>query len=321
VTQVVDYRYVLEDTIRPFEAGDVLLGCTYLNDPTDDHAGLGRILQYDADLKPKGVLWTHGHRHLVMGLTFDRERILWGFDIHTQTVLRIDRYGRQLPARKFAHRALGAAAFASDGSIYFGETLTGKTPYRGSHMEFVPGTDCIGYGRILKFDRKFELVEEFAVDNARELSGFKGVTHLSLHPGERIVAYTTETGKRLMRYDVLERRQLPDLAVVPGDDLYDRRWFIALAYMPDATLLVTRGDHVERYAEDGRLLQTIDLAQFGYGFAQITVCADGRHALSSNIFTGIACKFEIATGRVVAHVQTDHVSPRRSLAGIAEFPG
>ena len=73
-------------------------------------------------------------------------------------MLRIDRYGRQLPVRKFAHRALGAAAFASDGSIYFGETLTGKTPYRGSHMEFVPGTDCIGYGRILKFDRKFELV-------------------------------------------------------------------------------------------------------------------------------------------------------------------
>ena len=124
-----------------------------------------------------------------------------------------------------------------------------------------------------------------------------------------------------MRYDLVERRQLPDLAVVAGDDLYDRRWFIALAYLPDASVLVTRGDYVERYAEDGRLIQTIDLARFGYGFAQITVCADGRHALTSNIFTGIACKFEIATGRVVAHVQTDHVSPRRSLAGIAEFPG
>jgi hypothetical protein len=47
-----------------------------------------------------------------------------------------------------------------------------------------------------------------------------------------------------------------------------------------------------------------DVLLVGYGFAQIT-----------------ACKFEIATGRVVAHVQTDHVSPRRSLAGIAEFPG
>ena len=320
-THVVDYRYVLENTMQPFAAGDVFLGCTYLNDPTDDHAGLGRILQYDVDLKPKGVLWTKGHRHLVMGLTFDREGILWGFDIHTQCVLRVDRFGRQMPPHKFAHRALGAAAFARDGSIYFGETLTGTKPYWGSHMEFVPGTDHIGYGRILKFDRSFVLLEEFAVDTARELSGFKGVTHLSLHPSEKLLAYTTETGKRLMRFDLMTRRQMPDLAVVPGDDLFDRRWFIALAYMADGTLLVTRGDYVERYAEDGRVLQTIDLAQFGYGFAQITVCADQRHALASNIFTGIACKFEIATGKVIAHVQTDHVSPRRSLAGIAEYPG
>jgi hypothetical protein len=319
--QVVDYRYVLENTMQPFARGDVFLGCTYLNDPTDDHAGLGRILQFDADLKPKGVLWTTGHRHLIMGLNFDRQQTLWGFDIHTQAVIRVDRFGRQMPMHKFAHRAFGAAVFARDGSVYFGETLIGTQPYRGSHMQFVPGSDHIGFGRIVKFDRNFVLQEEYEVEHARELSGFKGVTHLSLHPAERVMAYTTETGKRLMRYDLEARRQLPDLAVIPGDDLYDRRWFIALAYLADGTLLVTRGDHVERYAEDGRVMQTIDLSQFGYGFAQITVCADQRHALSSNIFTGIACKFDIASGKVVAQVQTDHVSPRRSLAGIAEYPG
>ena len=319
--QIVDYRYVLESTMQPFARGDVFLGCTYLNDPTDDHAGLGRILQFDADLKPKGVLWTTGHRHLIMGLTFDRRQTLWGFDIHTQAVIRVDRFGRQMPMHKFAHRAFGAAVFARDGSFYFGETLIGTQPYRGSHMEFVPGSDHIGFGRIVKFDQNFVLQEEYEVEHARELSGFKGVTHLSLHPSERVIAYTTETGKRLMRYDLVARRQLPDLAGISGDDLYDRRWFIALSYMADGTLLVTRGDHVERYAEDGRVMQTIDLSQFGYGFAQITVCADQRHALSSNIFTGIACKFDIESGKVVAQVQTDHVSPRRSLAGIAEYPG
>lgn len=63
--------HLLENTIQPFATGDVLLGCTYLNDPTDSHAGLGRILQYDVQLKPKRVLWTEGHRHLLIGLTFD----------------------------------------------------------------------------------------------------------------------------------------------------------------------------------------------------------------------------------------------------------
>ena len=320
-TRVVDRRYVLENTLQPFAPGDVFLGCTFLNDPVDDHAGLGRILQYDADLRPKGVLWTTGHRHLVMGLAFDAAGILWGFDIHTHAVIRVDRYGRQMPAHRFAHRALGAVAFAQDGSLYFGETLKGDRPYWGSHMEYVPGTDQVGFGRILKFDRDWRPVEEFEVEHARELSGFKAVTHLALHPSQRFIAYTTETGKRLMRYDVLERRQLPDLATLDGDDLFDRRWFIALAYAADGRLLVTRGDHVEVYAEDGRVVGTVSLAQFGYGFAQLTVCADQRHALAANIFTGIACKFEIASGKVVAHVQTDHVSPRRSLAGIAEFAG
>ena len=170
-------------------------------------------------------------------------------------------------------------------------------------------------------DRDWRPVEEYEVEHGRERTGFKGVTHLALHPSQRFIAYTTETSKRLMRYDLLERRQLPDLATLDGDDLYDRRWFIALAYAADGRLLVTRGDHVEVYAEDGRVADTISLQRFGYGFAQITVCADQRHALAANIFTGIACKFEIATGKVLAHVQTDHVSPRRSLAGIAEFPG
>lgn len=319
--KVIDYRYQLEDTIQPFAAGDVFLGCTYLNDPNDDHAGLGRILQYDAELKPKGVLWTTGHRHLIIGLNFDQHGVLWGFDIHTQAVIRVDRYGRQLPAHRFAHRAFGAGAFARDGRIFLGECLKGKTPYWGSHMEFVPGTDSIGFGHVLEFDASWKLVHEHATETAPELSGFKGATHISLHPSGDYLAYTTETGKRLMRFDVRASRQMPDLARVEGGSLYDRNWYIAPAYASDGRLLVTRGDHVEIYAEDGKVTGRIDLAQFGYGFAQVAVCADQRHALAANIFTGIACKFEIASGKIVAHVQTDHVSPRRSLAGIAEFPG
>jgi hypothetical protein len=41
------------NTMKPFEKGDIFLGCTYLNDEIDDHKGDGRILQYDKELNPK----------------------------------------------------------------------------------------------------------------------------------------------------------------------------------------------------------------------------------------------------------------------------
>ncbi len=42
--------------LQAFAKGDVFVGATQLNNPDDDHAGRGRILQYDADLNLKGVL-------------------------------------------------------------------------------------------------------------------------------------------------------------------------------------------------------------------------------------------------------------------------
>ena len=41
-------------TFAPWQPGDVFVGATLLDDPADDHAGQGRILQLGADLRPKG---------------------------------------------------------------------------------------------------------------------------------------------------------------------------------------------------------------------------------------------------------------------------
>ena len=59
------------NTMQPFEVGDIFLGLTVLNDPDDDHAGDGRIVQYGKDLQKKGELWTEGGVHYVGGLEFD----------------------------------------------------------------------------------------------------------------------------------------------------------------------------------------------------------------------------------------------------------
>ena len=39
--------------MKAFEKGDILVGATLLNNPEDDHAGPGRIIQYDSDLNLK----------------------------------------------------------------------------------------------------------------------------------------------------------------------------------------------------------------------------------------------------------------------------
>ena len=36
--------------MKAFEEGDILVGATLLNNPEDDHAGPGRIIQFDSDL-------------------------------------------------------------------------------------------------------------------------------------------------------------------------------------------------------------------------------------------------------------------------------
>ena len=61
-----------ESDLKPFENGDILAAATILNNPDDDHAGDGRIIQYDSNLNVKGTLWTKNTTHLVQGLKFDK---------------------------------------------------------------------------------------------------------------------------------------------------------------------------------------------------------------------------------------------------------
>ena len=94
-----------ENTMKPFELGDIFLGCTELIEDIDDHKGNGRILQYDKDFNLKGILWTEGTDHLVIGLKIDPKGVLWAFDMHNHIVVRVSPDGKQLPNHHFANRA------------------------------------------------------------------------------------------------------------------------------------------------------------------------------------------------------------------------
>ena len=258
-----------ENTMEPFEDGDIFLGCTYLNDEVDDHKGDGRILQYTKNLEPKGILWTEGTEHLVIGLTIDPQGVLWGFDMHNHIVVRVSSDGKQIPNHDFGDRAFSNATFDKEGNIYLGECLVGNTPYPGSFMKRLPGLDLVGYANIHKFNEDLELVDVFDVAYSPEFHQFKGVTHTTMHPSGEYITYTTEIGKKVMRYNIVKHEQMEDLVVLPGD-LTDQVVAIAVNYLPDGRLLHSRGDYIEILDEEGMVIQSIDLEEHGWGIAQVT---------------------------------------------------
>ena len=307
-----------ESTMKPFEAGDIFLGCTYLNDEVDDHKGDGRILQYNKNLEPKGILWTVGTEHLVIGLTIDPDGVLWGFDMHNHIVVRVSPDGQQMPNHDFGDRAFSNATFDKEGNIYLGECLVGNTPYPGSFMKRLPGLDLVGYANIHKFNADLELVDVFDVAYSPEFHQFKGVTHTTMHPSEEYITYTTEIGKKVMRYDIIHREQMEDLVVLPGD-LTDQVVAIAVNYLPDGRLLHSRGDYIEILDEEGSVIQTINLKEHGWGIAQVTPSSDGVHFYTANIFSGIMLKVRLDNGEVVGSIDTGFAAPKRSFAGVAEY--
>ena len=224
----------------------------------------------------------------------------------------------QLPNHHFADRAFSNVTFDSQGNIYLGEGLVGNTPYPGSYLKRLPGLDLLGYGNIYQYNQEFELVTVFDVAYSPEFHQFKGVTHSTMHPSEKFITYTTEIGKKVMRYDIVNDKQMEDLVVLPGD-LTDRVVAIAVNYLPDGSLLHSRGDYFEILDEQGNVIKTINLPEHGWGIAQITPTADGEHVLTANIFSGIMLKVRLDDGEVVGSIDTGFKAPKRSLGGVAEY--
>ena len=314
----MDIKNKKENTIKPFELGDIFLGCTELIDDIDDHKGDGRILQYDKDMNLKGILWTEGTNHLIIGLKIDPKGILWAFDMHNHIVIRVSPDGKQLPNHHFANRAFSNVTFDKNGNIYLGEALVGNTPYPGSYMKRLPGSDLLGEANIYKFDSKLQLQEIYEVAYSPEFHHFKGITHSTMHPSEEFITYTTEIGKKIMRYNIQQSKQMDDLLVLPGD-LTDQNVAIAVNYLNDGRLLHSRGDRIEILSEDGEVIKTIGLEEHGWGIAQISPSYDQEHFFTANIFTGVAMKIRINDGEILGSIDTGYKAPRRSLAGIAEY--
>ena len=76
--------------------------------------------------------------------------------------------------------------------------------------------------------------------------------------------------------------------------VFDRNWAIAVAYLDDGRLLLTRGETVEVLDEAGEVLREYQLPE--YGWAMIQVCPDQKHFISTNFFTGMLAKVDMDSG-------------------------
>jgi len=308
-----------QSTMKPFAPGDIFLGCTYLCDPDDDHRGDGRILQYDANMVPKGTLYTEGTSHLIVNLRFGPDGTLWAFDGFERAVVRVSPEGKQLESIDFGDRAWGNVCFGPDGEIYLGEYLNGDKPYQGGEMHVLEGTNVVGYGNIGVFDADFNKVVECDPDLSPSLTGFHGITHTALHPDGKTYTYMTDLGMRVMRYDLEKDEQLPDLVTYPGGEEYVRKWTTGVDYLDDGTLMLLRGSFIDFIDAEGQAFRTVELDEYGY--AMITISTDQQDVFVTNIFTGVMSKVHIASGEIVGQIDTGMAKPQRSLAGVAEFAG
>ncbi len=313
-----------ESTIQPFAKGDILVGATDLNNPDDDHAGDGRIFQFDSDLNEKGVLWLDATTHLVGGLRFGPDNTLWAFDSQNYAVVNINTQGEELPAKDFPKRSFSNINFAPDGTVILGEHLVGNEiklpPDRPllTTLPFLPGTERFGDGHAFRCTTDGELVKEFNTETHGGMPGFLGICSSVLNPDGKTYVYLSELGNRVFQYDLEADKQLDDLVTYPPET---GNMAMCLVYQPDGQLLMIRANFKEGAAllkldANGKVQQEYPMP--GSGWAALGTSLDPNIALIGNFFTGAVAKFDLSKGEIVAQAETN---TQRSVAGIAQFPG
>lgn len=305
-------------TIRPFERGDVFVAATVMNDPKDDHAGIGRIIQYDSDLKPKGQLWLQGSTHKVGGLTFGPDGTLWSMAPLTPVVMEIGRNGKQKPVRKFSDHKYSSVTFGRDGSLYFCDHMIGKQtghPSITTKFKLLPGQDIIGNGHIFRHRSDGTLRQEYRNEVHGGMFGFLACTSTVLTDRDRRMIYVSETGNRVMQYDLANDRQLPDLAKFDRDPRVPM--VLVMNANPQGPLFIsTANGFITLDRNSGAVIRHYPLK--GMGWAAVNPSPDGQFVFIGNFFTGDIVKVRLADGEIVAR---NNIGQRESLSGVAQYGG
>jgi hypothetical protein len=193
----------------------------------------------------------------------------------------------------------------------------GKYEDMGTTLTKIPGEDVFGHGHIFRFTMEGEEIKEYQNEVHGGMTGFLGCTTASLAADGKTMLYSSETGPRVMQYDLEADQQLPDfLTFEPREGMV-----LVATYQPDGTVLmakaVSRTDFVlQHLSAEAEVLKTYELPAAGW--AIIAPCSEDNTILIGNFFSGGVAKFDLGTGAITAEV---NVGVERSLAGIAQYTG
>ncbi|MCF6274762.1 MAG: hypothetical protein L3J05_03260 [Robiginitomaculum sp.] len=289
------------DNIRPvkLETGDICVAATYAVGEPDirRNSGAGRVLVYDKDLNLKGALWT-GETGLVIGVEYcPTSKALFVSDMSSQTVKRFSADGEMngtlLPSfPEQQGKPFSTMEFMLDGSLVIGEHIHGEKP------------PFIGKGDICVFDKGGKQLQRRSVEHDPGKFGFHAVTNLTLSEDESTAIYLSETGKRIMQYDLAGAKQLPDLFAF-GDDGADADKFTAgIARTKDGNLLISHVYSASLYTMGGELLAEFTGIPRDRGWAALWACHDGTSFLIGHFFTGRIEKRSLENGALLGEVET-----------------
>ena len=203
-----------------------------------------------------------------------------------------------------------------DGSN-FPQWMGGSIDKLGTTLAKIPGEDVFGHGHIFRFTMDGELIKEYNNETHGGMTGFLGCTTASLSADGKTMLYSSETGPRVMQYDLEADKQLPDFQTFgPQEGMV-----LVAVYQPDGTILmikaVSRTEFVlQHLSAEAEVLRTYELPSPGW--AIISPSTEDNVVLIGNFFSGTVAKFDLETGAITAEVK---VGVERSLAGIAQFPG
>jgi len=290
----------------PFAPGDILLAATDVDDRNVDlrnHSGPGRVLHFSPDLQPRAALFT-GQTGLVVGLGIDpTDGALYACDPGSQTVTRFNADGSLAGTTSPLPRArIGSIVFHRDGRFIAGlHSKIGEAAGTPTPPRLYLGSMQNGHAEGLDVE----------IDGGK--FGFHCVTHMCLDASERTLVYVSEGGRRLMRYDLSERRQLPDLLRLPAED---PRGTLGPAVLPDGRVLMATGSSIVMLDAVGTVLDEFP-ASSPRGWSRLTLALDQRSYFVSNFLEGVLEKREVETARLTQRLD---IQRKFSLSGLAEVP-
>lgn len=286
------------------EDGDICIAASYSVGEVDirRNSGAGRVLVFDRELNAKGALWT-GEEGLVIGLEYcPLSRTLLVSDVSSQTVKRFSRAGDMLPSfPDMQGKPFGVMAAAPDGTIVIGEHIKGdKFPF-------------LGGGEIYKFAADGSLLHHFAAEHDPGKFGFHGVTNLALAEGGNRAIYISETGKRVMQYDLAGGQQLDDLYVLAADG---EKSTSGLAMTADGRILLATVTGAGLYSPTGEVIKEYDIPH-DRGWSAVRISVAGDSFFIANFFTGRLEKRDLATGEILEATDTGLTYRLASIAEIS----